>query len=87
MEILSIEGLHKSFGDKQVLCGLDLAVPEHSVYGLIGENGAGKTTVMKTVLGLLKADAGKITVNGEAVSYGQAATNRYIGYLQHVSAR
>ena len=86
MDMLCIEGLYKRFGDKQVLNGLHLSVPEHSIFGFIGKNGAGKTTTMKTVLGLLKADAGEITVNGEKAVYGETATNRYIGYLPDVPA-
>ena len=39
MDMLRITDLHKSFGDKKVLCGLDLSVPEHSVFGFIGRNG------------------------------------------------
>jgi ABC-2 type transport system ATP-binding protein len=84
MDMLQIQGLHKSFGDKRVLNGLDLAVPEHSIFGFIGKNGAGKTTTMKLVLGLLKADEGDIFVNGEKVVYGQSPANRYIGYLPDV---
>lgn len=84
MDMLRITGLHKQFGDKAVLNGLDLAVPEHSIFGFIGKNGAGKTTTMKTVLGLLRADAGEILVNGESVVYGASPTNRYIGYLPDV---
>ena len=84
MDMLHITGLCKSFGDKEVLRGVELAVPEHSIFGFIGKNGSGKTTTMKTVLGLLKPDAGEITVNGERVTYGQTATNRYIGYLPDV---
>ena len=84
MDMLQIRGLHKSFGDKRVLNGLDLAVPEHSIFGFIGKNGAGKTTTMKLVLGLLKADEGDIFVNGEKVAYGQSPANRYIGYLPDV---
>lgn len=84
MDMLHIKGLYKGFGDKKVLCGLDLLVPEHSIFGFIGKNGAGKTTTMKTVLGLLKADSGEILVNGESVVYGQTDTNRYIGYLPDV---
>jgi len=84
MDMLRITDLHKSFGDKQVLKGLSIAVPQHSIYGFIGKNGAGKTTTMKTVLGLLKADSGDITVNGERAAYGQTSTNRYIGYLPDV---
>ncbi len=84
MDMLTIRGLRKQFGDKAVLRGLELTVPEHSIFGFIGKNGAGKTTTMKTVLGLLQADAGEIQVNGEPVVYGQTATNRYVGYLPDV---
>ena len=84
MDMLRITNLYKSFGDKKVLRGLNLSVPEHSIYGFIGKNGSGKTTTMKTVLGLLKADSGDIIVNGEKVVYGQTDTNRYIGYLPDV---
>ena len=65
MDMLHITDLHKGFGDKDVLRGINLSVPEHSIYGFIGKNGAGKTTTMKTILGLLKADSGEIIVNGE----------------------
>lgn len=84
MEILKIEHLRKCFGDKEVLKGVEMTVPEHSVFGFIGRNGAGKTTTMKTVLGLLKPDEGDIYVAGEKVIYGQTATNRHIGYLPDV---
>lgn len=84
MDMLRITDLHKRFGDKEVLRGLNLTVPEHSIFGFIGKNGAGKTTTMKTVLGLLKADSGEIVVNGEKVVYGQTSTNQYIGYLPDV---
>ena len=84
MDMLRITDLHKRFGDKEVLRGLDLSVPEHSIYGFIGKNGAGKTTTMKTVLGLMKADSGTIVVHGEPVVYGQTVTNQYIGYLPDV---
>ena len=84
MEVLRISELHKRFGDKEVLRGLSLSVPEHSVYGFIGKNGAGKTTTMKAILGLLRPDEGEILVSGERVVYGQTATNRHIGYLPDV---
>ncbi len=82
--MLKINGLYKRFGDKEVLCGLDMHVTENSVFGFIGKNGAGKTTTMKAVLGLIKPDSGEIYVDGERVVYGQTATNRHIGYLPDV---
>ena len=84
MDVLTIQNLKKNFGSKEVLGGLDLSVPEHSIFGFIGKNGAGKTTTMKAILGLLKADSGEIHVMGEKVRVGQTSTNRYIGYLPDV---
>lgn len=84
MDILRIENLEKRFGDKPVLCGVSLSVAEHSVFGFVGKNGAGKTTAMKAVLGLLRCDGGEIFVAGERVTYGQTSTNRHIGYLPDV---
>lgn len=84
MNILEIRGLCKQFGNHKVIDHLSFSVPEHCVLGFIGANGAGKTTTMKMILGLLKADAGKIRVAGETVAYGETRTNRYIGYLPDV---
>ncbi len=84
MDILTIRGLGKRFGDKEVLRGLDLSVPEGSIFGFVGRNGAGKTTAMKAVLGLMDPDSGEIFVAGERVTYGQTPTNRHVGYLPDV---
>lgn len=81
MEALRISGLVKRFGEKRVLNGLNLTIPRNSIFGFIGKNGAGKTTCMKIILGLEKADAGDVFVNGERVEYGKTAVNRRIGYL------
>lgn len=84
MDILRIEHLKKSFGNHTVLDGVDLCVPQHSIFGFIGENGSGKTTTMRLILGLLKCDEGLIQVMGKPVTYGQNDTNRYIGYVSDV---
>lgn len=84
MNVLEIHNLKKSFGSKKVLCGVNLNVPEHSIFGFIGRNGAGKTTTMKAILGLMKTDQGEIYVMGEKVRFGQTRTNKYIGYLPDV---
>ena len=62
MNVLEIQHLSKQFGSHQVLRDLNFQVPEHSVYGFLGQNGAGKTTTMKIILGLLKADKGEVKV-------------------------
>lgn len=84
MDILNISDITKSFGTNKVIDHLSFSIPEHSIFGFIGQNGAGKTTTMKMILGLLKADSGEILVNGEKVTFGQNRTNRYIGYLPDV---
>jgi len=84
MDLLRIDHLSKSFGPHKVIDDLSFAVPEHSIFGFVGQNGAGKTTTMKMVLGLLKSDRGTIMVNGEEVRFGQNRTNQFLGYLPDV---
>ena len=84
MEMLTLSHVEKHFGEKQVLRDVSFSVPEHTVFGFVGQNGAGKTTAMKLILGLLPCDGGRITVNGTPVSYGNTDTNRFIGYLPDV---
>ena len=84
MDMLTLSHVAKHFGEKQVLKDVCLHVPEHTVFGFVGQNGAGKTTSMKLILGLLACDIGEIEVNGMPVRYGNTATNRFIGYLPDV---
>ena len=53
MDMLTLSHLSKSFGSKKIIDDLCFTVPEHSIFGFIGQNGAGKTTTMKMILGLL----------------------------------
>ena len=62
--MLKIRGLRKSYGDREVLRGIDLEVAPGEVVGLLGPNGAGKTTMVSIVAGLREADGGRVTVNG-----------------------
>ena len=84
MEMLAIRHVSKSFGSRKIIDDVSFSVKENTIFGFVGENGAGKTTTMRMILGLLRADEGKIFVNGEPVSFGQNKTNRYIGYLPDV---
>jgi len=65
---IQIGGLTKSYGDHPVLKGVDLNVPTGTIYALLGSNGAGKTTVVKILSTLLKADGGTAAVNGYDVA-------------------
>jgi polar amino acid transport system ATP-binding protein len=65
---LRIEGLHKSFGDLEVLRGIDLVVAEHEVVCLIGASGSGKSTLLRCINLLEPIDAGRIVVAGEEIT-------------------
>lgn len=76
--MIAVEGVVKSFGKKHVLNGLNMQVCPGEVYGFLGENGAGKSTTMNIITGLLSADAGSIRINGKEISQMEAHP---IGYL------
>lgn len=84
MDMLTLSHAAKNFGEKQVLRDVSFAVPEHTVFGFVGQNGAGKTTAMKMILGLLAVSGGEIRVEGMPVRYGNTPTNRLVGYLPDV---
>jgi ABC-2 type transport system ATP-binding protein len=62
--IIQIKGVKKAYKDIEVLKGVDLEVEQGDIFALLGSNGAGKTTVIKIMATLLKADAGSIVING-----------------------
>ena len=63
--MLKIDNLHVSYGGIRALQGVSLAVPEGKIVTLIGANGAGKSTTLRTISGLVKADSGSITYEGQ----------------------
>jgi ABC-2 type transport system ATP-binding protein len=65
---IEIAGLTKSYGDQAVLKGVDLTVAPGTIFALLGSNGAGKTTAVRILSTLLKADGGTATVNGHDVA-------------------
>ena len=65
---LSIQGLHKSFGDLEVLRGIDLEVAEHEVICLIGASGSGKSTLLRCINRIEPVDSGQILVEGQEIT-------------------
>jgi urea transport system ATP-binding protein len=66
--MLSVEALDAGYGGSQILWGVDLSVPTGQVVCLMGRNGVGKTTLLKTIMGLLAARGGRIVVDGVDVT-------------------
>ncbi|MGY1430333.1 ATP-binding cassette domain-containing protein [Streptomyces sp. MN12] len=79
-------GLRKSYGDKTVLDGVDLTVPEGTIFSLLGPNGAGKTTAVKILSTLVTADAGDIRVGGHDLATDPQAVRAAIGVTGQFSA-
>ena len=75
---LEIDDLRKSFDRRVALDGLTLDVPPGEVVGLLGPNGSGKTTAMRSVFGVITPDSGAVTYGGEALD---AAARRTFGYM------
>ena len=66
--MIELKGVHKAFGSKQVLRGVDLVIPKGESMVIIGGSGTGKSVCLKSVLGLVTPDKGEITVEGQDVT-------------------
>ena len=64
MNMISLKHIHKNYGEHQVLNDVNLNVCKGEIYGLIGKNGAGKTTIFKIILGLTEFNKGHISIAG-----------------------
>ena len=69
MALLELTGVSKSFGGVQALRGVDFTLLAGQIHGLAGENGAGKSTMMKIIAGVHAADAGRMRVDGRDVHF------------------
>ncbi|MGW2615537.1 ATP-binding cassette domain-containing protein [Streptomyces sp. NPDC001500] len=85
---IAAHGLRKSYGDKTVLDGVDLAVPEGTIFALLGPNGAGKTTAVKILSTLVSPDpaSGEIRVGGHDLAADPQAVRAAIGVTGQFSA-
>ncbi len=68
MALLQATNLQKSFNNRQVVCGVSIDVNASEIVGLLGRNGAGKTTSFRMVMGMIDADAGSVSFDGRDVS-------------------
>src|SRR3954464_14953980 len=85
-DAIVVEGLKKSYGAVQALCGVDFAARAGTVLGLLGPNGAGKTTAVRILATLLKPDGGSARVAGLDVVHDAAALRAKIGLAGQYAA-
>ncbi len=83
MPLLKVKGLRKSYGRREVVRGIDFGVDAGEIVGLLGQNGAGKTTAFRMTIGMIPSNGGQVLFNGEDISrlpmYQRA--RRGMGYL------
>lgn len=81
--MLTVEKLNVSYGDSQVLRDVHLQIPAGKVVCLMGRNGVGKTTLMKSIIGLLSPRGGRVTLNGEEITQSPPylRARKGIGYV------
>lgn len=79
--VLSCDGLTRRFGERLAVDDVGFEIASGETYGLLGPNGAGKTTTIRMVCGLLRRDAGTVTVNGERIDEATPEAKRHIGYV------
>jgi ABC-2 type transport system ATP-binding protein len=78
---IAVHRLHKRFGEKEAVAGIDLEIAAGSFAGLVGPNGAGKTTSLSMMTGLLRPDEGQIVVNGRDVWADPPAAKAIMGVV------
>ncbi|WP_279402661.1 ABC transporter ATP-binding protein [Arthrobacter sp. JCM 19049] len=79
--IIQISALRKSFGRVEALRGLDLELAPGQIHGFLGPNGSGKTTTIRVLLGLLRADAGRVRLFGADPWRGAVSLHRRLAYV------
>jgi len=80
-QAISVSGLVKTFGATRALDGLDLSVEKGEVHGFLGPNGSGKTTTIRVLLGLLRADAGNVVLLGGDPWRNAVELHRRLAYV------
>lgn len=79
--VLECSGLRKAFNGRVAVDGVSFHIAEGETYGLLGPNGAGKTTTIAMVIGLLRRDAGSVTINGISLDRDPLKARACIGYV------
>ena len=79
--MLELKGISRSYGRVQALRGLDLTVPDGTLFGLMGQNGAGKTTLLKIIAGILAPDKGELFIDDVNALKNPAEARMKIGYV------
>lgn len=81
MDMITLSKIHKSYGSHKVLSDVTLTIREGEIYGLIGKNGAGKTTIFKIILGLTEFEQGNLSISSSTSKSSLSQSRKKIGFL------
>ncbi len=84
-DILRAKNLYKSFGRKHVLNDFSMSLEEGKVYGLLGKNGEGKTTLIRMIMGIIPCDKGKIHYKESEIKFNHPLYKKEVGYIAEES--
>jgi ABC-2 type transport system ATP-binding protein len=84
-DILQAHNLYKSFGRIQVLSDFNMTLEKGKVYGLLGKNGEGKTTLIRMIMGIIPSDKGKILYKGKEIKFNRPFYKKEVGYIPEES--
>lgn len=79
--MIEFQNVSKLYGDKEALSNLNLQIENGEIMGLIGHNGAGKSTTIKSLVSIISPSSGRILVDGQELSENRLAIKRKIGYV------
>ena len=81
LKMISLKNITKSFGDFEAVKDLSVEITEGEIYGLLGSNGAGKSTTINILLGFLEPDKGEAFIDGIDVTTNADSARKKIGYI------
>jgi len=82
--MIQIDNLHKKYGKNKILTGVDLAIPEKGIFAILGPNGSGKTTMIKSILGMVVPEKGEILIDGKK-THPNGQYRKNIDYLPQIA--
>ncbi|PWH81318.1 ABC transporter ATP-binding protein [Brumimicrobium oceani] len=82
--MIKIENLHKKYGKNKILTGVDLEIPEKGIFAILGPNGSGKTTMIKSILGMVVPEKGKVFINGKE-THPNGLYRKNLDYLPQIA--
>lgn len=81
MKVLEVKNIRKKLGKREIIKGISFSIEEGEIFGFLGQNGSGKTTTIRMIVGLIKPDNGNITIMGKDIQISREEALKNIGCI------